>query len=304
MKQVRDHRKKQKVQEVPAAADGATQVAAGTGTTLAMHSSESVSIFGREIPAENNALFRGCVKKALEDPLPVSRLAAFPEMNLRDQRDLLFQCKQRVPLLYPPFFCVVFFVLVCLPLVVSVLQLAYEELALDRRVWNEWQTLGGQVANLQDGYDTMFGQKERAVAALDGIKAELERTKAEAGRLVQEAEDKAKAAVAAESARLQVEFDRRLEVALGEAKKEAILAYRRDRGRAVEQATAYIDGGVYILGKIKEAFPEQDWSQLPVPELTDDHVDDEHRGILQEIEDELAGAPSQSEPQSQQQPEE
>ena len=107
MKQVRDHRKKQKVQE-PAAADGVAQVAAGTGTTLAMHSSESVSIFGREIPAENNALFRGCVKKALEDPLPVSRLAVFPEMNLRDQRDLLFQCKQRVPLLYF-FFCVVFF---------------------------------------------------------------------------------------------------------------------------------------------------------------------------------------------------
>ena len=65
-----------------------------------MHSSGSASIFGREIPAENNALFRGCVKKALEDPLPVSRLAAFPEMTLNDQRDLLFQCKQRVPLLY------------------------------------------------------------------------------------------------------------------------------------------------------------------------------------------------------------
>ena len=184
------------------------------------------------------------------------------------------------------------------------LQLAFEELALDRRVWKEWHTLGGQVENLQNGYDTMFGQKERALAALEETKAELERTKAEAGRLVQEAEDKAKAAVAAESARLQVEFDRRLEAALGEAKKEAILAYRRDRGRAVEQATAYIDGGVYILGKIKEAFPEQDWSQLPVPELTDDHVDDEHRGILQEIEDEQAGGPSQSEPQSQQQPEE
>ena len=94
---MRDHRKRQRVQD--ATVGEVAQAAAGTGTTLAMHSSESASIFGREIPAENNALFRGCVKKALEDPLPVSRLAAFPEMNLRDQRDLLFQCKQRVPLL-------------------------------------------------------------------------------------------------------------------------------------------------------------------------------------------------------------
>ena len=96
----------------PAAADEVAQGAGGTGTTLAMHSSEAASIFGREIPAEHNALFRGCVEKALEDPLPASRLASFPEMNLRDQRDLLFQCKQRVPL---PYLCtfprVVFFFL-------------------------------------------------------------------------------------------------------------------------------------------------------------------------------------------------
>ena len=81
--------------------------------------------------------------------------------------------------------------------------------------------------------------------------AELEKTKEDAGRLVLEAEDKAKAAVAAESARLQVEFDQRLEAALGEAKKEVVIAYRRNRGQAVEQATAYMEGGVYILGKIK-----------------------------------------------------
>ena len=95
---MRSNRKRQNEQD--ATVDEVAQAVAGTGTTLAMHSSESASIFGREIPAEHNTLFRGCVKKALEDPLPVSRLAAFPEMNLRDQRDLLFQCKQRVPLPY------------------------------------------------------------------------------------------------------------------------------------------------------------------------------------------------------------
>ena len=106
---MKDHRKKQRVQE-PADADEVAQGAGGTGTTLAMHSSESAPIFGREIPTENAALFRGCVKKALEDPLPVSRLASFPEMNIRDQRDLLFQCKQRVSLLY---LCTFFFLTPC-----------------------------------------------------------------------------------------------------------------------------------------------------------------------------------------------
>ena len=176
------------------------------------------------------------------------------------------------------------------------LQLAYEEMLLDRRVWKELQTVGGQGENLKSGYETMFGMKERAVAELERIKAELEKTKEEAGRLVQEAEEKAKVAVATESARLQVEFDQRLELAIGEARKEAVLAYRRDRGRAVEQATAYIEGGVYILGKIAEAFPEQDWSQLPVPELTEEQVDDEHRGILKEIEEELAGTSEKQQP--------
>ena len=101
MKQVREHRKKQRVQD-PAAVDGVVQVVAGTGTTLAMHSTESAPFFGRSIPTENAALFRGCVKKALEDPLPVSRLQDYPDMRLLDQRDVLFQCKQRVPM--PAFF--------------------------------------------------------------------------------------------------------------------------------------------------------------------------------------------------------
>jgi hypothetical protein len=111
----------------------------------------------------------------------------------------------------------------------------------------------------------------------------------DAGRLVEEAEQKAKAAVAAEAVRVKAEYERRLEQDLTKAKKAAVLAYRRDRGRAVEQATAFIDGGVYILGKIKEAFPEQDWSQLPVPELTDELVEDEHKAILEEVDREAAG---------------
>ena len=98
---MRDHRKKQKVQEL-AAADGVAQVAAGTGTTLAMHSTESAPFFGRSIPTENAALFRGCVRKALEDPLPVSRLHDYLDMRMLDQREVLFQCKQRVPM--PAFF--------------------------------------------------------------------------------------------------------------------------------------------------------------------------------------------------------
>ena len=162
-------------------------------------------------------------------------------------------------------------------------QLAYEELILERRTWDELKSAGRQVASLEDACFNLEKAKEKA-------EVELARLKEEAGRLAQEAEEKAKAAVATESARLQVEFDQRLEVALLKAKEDAVLAYRRDRGRAVEQATAYMDGGKYILGKIKEAFPEQDWSRLPVPEVTEGFVDDEHKAILQEIQEELAGA--------------
>ena len=93
--------------------------------------------------------------------------------------------------------------------------------------------------------------------------------------------------MAAEAVRMKAEYEHRLEEDLRKAKKAAVLAYRRDRGRAVEQATAFIDGGVYILGKVKEAFPEQDWSQLPVPELTDDLVEDEHKAILEEVDFEV-----------------
>ena len=153
---------------------------------------------------------------------------------------------------------------------------------MERRTWEELQNTGRKVASLQDACYNIGAAREKA-------EAELANVKEEAGRLVQEAEDKAKAAVAAESARLQVEFDQRQEVALAKAKEEAVLAYRCDRGRAVEQATAYMDGRKYILGKIKEAFPEQDWSQLPVPEVTEGFVDDEHKGILQVIEEEIVG---------------
>lgn len=59
-----------------------------------------------------------------------------------------------------------------------------------------------------------------------------------------------------------------------------VLAYRHDRARAVEQTTTYIDGRVYIQGKIKEAFSEMDWSQPPMSVVTDDLIDDEHKAIL------------------------
>jgi hypothetical protein len=161
-----------------------------------------------------------------------------------------------------------------------VYQLAYEEQLLDRRYWKELQAVSGQNLGLQDAYANLLKAK-------DDAEAELAKVKEEAGRLVQEAEEKAKVAVAAEAARIQAEFDKRLEAAVDEAKDGAVLAYRKDRRRAVEQTTAFIEEGVYILGKIKDAFPEQDWSQLPVPVVIDDLVDDEHTAILHEIEEEI-----------------
>ena len=107
--------------------------------------------------------------------------------------------------------------------------------------------------------------------------------------------------MASETAKIQADFDKRLEEVLGRAKSEAVMAYRRDRGRAVEQMTAYVEGGIYILDKIKEAFPDQDWTQLPAPVLPPDEgmVDDEHSAILKEIDEEGTGASSQPEQQQQ-----
>jgi F0F1-type ATP synthase membrane subunit b/b' len=184
-------------------------------------------------------------------------------------------------------FVFVDFILMC----VSVVQLAYEEQLLDRRYWKELQTASQGVASIQSAYDNVLQQKEE-------LEAKLIRAEEEAGRRIaqaeeranayaREAEEKAKAAVASEAARIQAEFDKRLEAAVDKARSEAVLAYRRDRGRAVEQTNAFIEGGVYILGKIKDAFPGQDWSQLPVPAVTDDLVDDEHTAILHEIEEEI-----------------
>jgi hypothetical protein len=160
--------------------------------------------------------------------------------------------------------------------------LAYEEQILNRRYWLEVQKLSGQLASAESYRVTV----ERA---LQEAEEKMHKAYSDAGRLVEEAEQKAKAAVAAEAVRMKAEYDRRLEESLGKAKEGAVMVYRRDRGRAVEQATAFIDGGTYILGKIKEAFPEQDWSQLPVPELTEDLVEDEHKAILEEIDQEAAG---------------
>ena len=153
---------------------------------------------------------------------------------------------------------------------------------LNRRYWAELRKVGGQLANADSYRFTMEKSLQEA-------EEKMHKAYSDAGRLVEEAEQKAKAAVAAEAVRVKAEYERWLEQDLTKAKKAAVLAYRRDRGRAVEQATAFIDGGVYILGKIKEAFPEQDWSQLPVPELTDDLVEDEHKAILEEVDREAAG---------------
>jgi hypothetical protein len=167
-------------------------------------------------------------------------------------------------------------------LFIPVVQLAYEEQVLNRRYWLEVQKVRGQLASADSYRITME-------KALQEAEEKMHKAYSDAGRLVEEAEQKAKVAVAAEAVRIKAEYDRRLEEALGKAKDEAVVAYRRHRGRAVEQATAFIDGGAYILGKIKEAFPDQDWSQLPVPELTEDLVEDEHRAILGEIDQEAAG---------------
>ena len=157
---------------------------------------------------------------------------------------------------------------------------------LNRRYWSELKKVGGQLASLEDYRFTLEKANQEA-------EEKLQRAYADAARRVEEAEQKANAAVAAEVARIQAEYDRRLEHALGKAKEDAVMSYRRDRGRAVEQATAFIDGGVYILGKIKEAFPEQDWSQLPTPELTEALVEDEHKTILEEIDLDPAGSAKQ-----------
>jgi F0F1-type ATP synthase membrane subunit b/b' len=285
---VREHRKKQKVHADAAAP--ADSVAEGASTALATQSTGTGLVFGRTVLPSNAQLFNGCVYKALTDPLPVDHLVAYPELSVMRQREVLFQCKQKVPLLDLVCLLLLFadFALMC----VSVMQLAYEEQLLDRRYWKELQTASQGVVSIQSAYDNLLQQKEE-------LEAKLVRAEEEAGRRVaqaeerantyaREAEEKAKAAVASEAARIQAEFDKRLEAAVDKARSEAVLAYRRDRGRAVEQTTAFIEGGVYILGKIKDAFPDQDWSQLPVPAVTDDLVDDEHTAILHEIEEEIS----------------
>lgn len=171
------------------------------------------------------------------------------------------------------------------------MQLAYEEQLLDRRYWKELQTASKEVVSIQTAHDTLLRQKEELEAKLLSAEEEAGRriaqTEERASAYAREVEEKAKVAVASETARIQAEFDKRLEAELEKARGEAVLAYRKDRGRAVEQTTAFIEGGVYILGKIKEAFPSQDWSQLPVPTVTDGLINDEHTAILHEIEEEI-----------------
>lgn len=176
-------------------------------------------------------------------------------------------------------------------------QLDYEEQLFNRQNYRQLQSVGGQEESLKNAYDTILKAKESAEAEVIKVKmdaaAELARVKDDADRLVRDAEEKAKVVVASETTQLQAEFDKRLEHTVDRAKEEAVLAYRHDRARALEQVTTYIDGGKYILGKIKAAFPGQDWSLLLESVLTDDLIDDEHKLIIEEIEEDT-GAPDQT----------
>ena len=95
---MRAHRKKQRVHET--AADEEAQVSEGAGTALATQSTGAAPLFGRMVGSNNAKLFLGCVKNALEDPLPFSRFTDYPDMGVKQQRDMLFHCKQRVPSRY------------------------------------------------------------------------------------------------------------------------------------------------------------------------------------------------------------
>ena len=81
----------------PTAEEGAPESA---GTVLASQSTGAGLVFGNTVLPKNAQLYSSCVQKALTDPLRVDALAGFPELTLAKQRDLLFQCKQKVPFLY------------------------------------------------------------------------------------------------------------------------------------------------------------------------------------------------------------
>ena len=98
---MREHRKKQRVE---VAADGGPaggdQVAEGASTALSTQSTGSGLVFGSTVLPQNAQLFSGCVKKALTDPLPLEHLSVYPELSVMRQREVLFQCKQKVPSSY------------------------------------------------------------------------------------------------------------------------------------------------------------------------------------------------------------
>jgi hypothetical protein len=94
---VREHRKKQKIHADAAAS--AEQAAEGASTALATQSTGTGLVFGRTVLPSNAQLFNACVYKALTDPLPVDHLVAYPELSVMRQREVLFQCKQKVPFL-------------------------------------------------------------------------------------------------------------------------------------------------------------------------------------------------------------
>lgn len=107
---MREHRKKQRVLEpivMEASEDAAAEeeeilieIPVGAGTALPIQTSGSASCFERHISSKNAKLYLGCVNKALNDPLPADRLANLPKMSISQQRELLFQYKQKVPFHY------------------------------------------------------------------------------------------------------------------------------------------------------------------------------------------------------------
>lgn len=78
-------------------AASAGQVAEGASTALSTQSTGAGLVFGRTVLPQNAQLFGGCVQKALADPLPVDSLVGYPELSAMRQREVLFQCKQKVP---------------------------------------------------------------------------------------------------------------------------------------------------------------------------------------------------------------
>jgi hypothetical protein len=99
---VREHRKRQRVEPSTDGADPQAEgpAAEGAGTSLASQSANAAHIFGRPVPAENAKLYLGLVNKVLKEPVPAFDLTELPAIPLKQHREMLFQCRQRVRFTY------------------------------------------------------------------------------------------------------------------------------------------------------------------------------------------------------------